>query len=58
MSSIGHIPVLLKEVLGYLDVHREGVYIDCTVGLGGHSQEILRSNPKARLVGLTSMKNL
>jgi len=51
MSGVGHIPVLLKEVLGLLEVHREGVYIDCTLGLGGHSLEILRSNPKAHVVG-------
>lgn len=51
MSTIGHIPVLLKEVLGFLEVQREGVYIDCTVGLGGHSLEILKANPKARVIG-------
>jgi 16S rRNA (cytosine1402-N4)-methyltransferase len=51
MSGNGHIPVLLKDVLEFLDVHREGVYIDCTLGLGGHSLEILRTNPKAHVIG-------
>ena len=51
MSKNGHIPVLLKEVLGFLEVQREGVYIDCTVGLGGHSLEILKANPKAHVIG-------
>ena len=51
MSSNGHIPVLLKDVLEFLDVHREGVYIDCTLGLGGHSLEILQTNPNAHVIG-------
>ena len=51
MSTIGHIPVLLKEVLGFLEVQREGIYIDCTIGLGGHSLEILKANPKAHVIG-------
>jgi 16S rRNA (cytosine1402-N4)-methyltransferase len=36
----------------YLDVAREGTYIDGTIGLGGHSLEILRKNSHASLVGL------
>ncbi len=51
MSGNGHIPVLLKDVLEFLDVHREGVYIDCTLGLGGHSLKILQTNPKAHVIG-------
>jgi 16S rRNA (cytosine1402-N4)-methyltransferase len=50
MKNNGHIPVLLEEVVEYLDVCREGVYIDCTVGLGGHASEILGRNPKASLI--------
>lgn len=51
MSTNGHIPVLLKDVLEFLVVHREGVYLDCTLGLGGHSSEILQINPKAHVIG-------
>lgn len=51
MSEKGHIPVLLNEVLEYLDAGREGLYIDCTVGLGGHAAEILKKNPVAALYG-------
>jgi 16S rRNA (cytosine1402-N4)-methyltransferase len=51
MNGNGHIPVLLKEVLGHLDIEREGVYVDCTLGTGGHALEILKRNPKATLVG-------
>ncbi len=38
----GHVPVLLKEAIDFLNVRRGGTYIDATVGLGGHSHEIAR----------------
>ncbi|MFH1784276.1 MAG: 16S rRNA (cytosine(1402)-N(4))-methyltransferase RsmH [bacterium] len=37
-----HVPVLLGEVIGYLQAEEGGTYIDCTVGAGGHSEEILK----------------
>jgi 16S rRNA (cytosine1402-N4)-methyltransferase len=37
-----HIPVLLDEVLEYLNVRPGGTYVDATLGLGGHSSEIMR----------------
>ncbi|MHB8094318.1 MAG: 16S rRNA (cytosine(1402)-N(4))-methyltransferase RsmH, partial [Candidatus Aminicenantales bacterium] len=51
MMAHGHIPVLLEAALEYLDVQREGTYIDGTFGLGGHSIEILRRNPRASVIG-------
>lgn len=51
MNGNGHIPVLLEEALEYLDIKREGIYIDCTIGLGGHAYEIVKRNPKASLIG-------
>lgn len=50
MINNGHIPVLLEETMEHLDVGREGIYIDCTVGLGGHASEILKKNPNASLI--------
>ncbi len=37
-----HIPVLLEECMTILDVRPGGSYIDCTTGLGGHSEAIAR----------------
>ncbi len=51
MNGNGHIPVLLDEVLEYLDINRKGIYIDCTIGLGGHAYEIVKKNPNASLIG-------
>jgi 16S rRNA (cytosine1402-N4)-methyltransferase len=37
-----HVPVMLRECLDYLNVRPEGVYLDATAGLGGHSGAIAR----------------
>ncbi len=37
-----HIPVLLKETIDSLSIKPNGFYIDCTLGDGGHSYEILK----------------
>lgn len=36
-----HVPALLEQTLDSLDLHPEGVYVDCTLGGGGHSHAIL-----------------
>jgi 16S rRNA (cytosine1402-N4)-methyltransferase len=46
-----HIPVLLREVLEFLDVKPEGIYIDATLGGGGHAEGILRRLERGRLLG-------
>jgi 16S rRNA (cytosine1402-N4)-methyltransferase len=48
-----HKPVLLQEVLQYLIRDKKGIYVDCTVGEGGHSEAILsRLSAKGRLIGI------
>ena len=47
-----HVPVLLKETLEILVKNRGGVYVDCTVGLGGHTKGILQKDPLAYVIGI------
>jgi len=48
-----HIPVLCDKVVDFLNPKPEGVYIDGTVGLGGHSAAILEiSAPSGRVIGI------
>jgi len=47
-----HVPVLVRETLEFLNVRPEGVYIDATLGGGGHSLEILQRLGSGRLLSL------
>ncbi len=51
-SRPGHVPVLLREVIEFLQVRPDGNYIDATLGGGGHSQEILQRLEGGRLLSL------
>lgn len=37
-----HVPVMLREVIEGLKIKENGIYVDCTVGGGGHSLEIVK----------------
>lgn len=50
--EFSHIPVMGHEVISYLDPRPEGVYVDATVGGGGHAIEVLRACKGCRLIGL------
>ncbi|MGO8670526.1 MAG: 16S rRNA (cytosine(1402)-N(4))-methyltransferase RsmH [Capsulimonadaceae bacterium] len=48
-----HLPVMIREVLEYLDPRPGEVFVDATVGGGGHSADILaRIGPEGRLIGI------
>ena len=48
-----HVPVLLREAVDLLAPRNGGVYVDGTLGAGGHAEEILRrSAPGGILIGL------
>ena len=50
-----HVPVMLTECVEALDAADsvdDAVLVDCTLGLGGHSEALLARYPKARLLGL------
>ncbi len=48
-----HRPVLLREVIENMDIKPDGIYVDGTVGGGGHSEEILkRLGESGRLIGI------
>jgi 16S rRNA (cytosine1402-N4)-methyltransferase len=50
---VRHAPVLLQETLEFLEPNRpDGVIVDATVGLGGHSEALLERHPDVRLVAI------
>jgi 16S rRNA (cytosine1402-N4)-methyltransferase len=50
--GVRHVPVLLAETLDYLAPERGGLFVDATVGLGGHSEALLRASPDVHVVGI------
>ena len=46
-----HEPVMTREVLAFLQPERGGVFVDCTVGLGGHALAMLEAGA-TRVIGL------
>jgi 16S rRNA (cytosine1402-N4)-methyltransferase len=49
---MAHIPVLADEVIKFLDPKKNENFIDCTLGDGGHSAELLRRTaPKGKVLG-------
>ena len=47
-----HRPVLLRETIEFLAVQRGGLFVDCTVGLGGHSEAILQATSTSQVLGI------
>jgi 16S rRNA (cytosine1402-N4)-methyltransferase len=52
-DAVYHVPVLVQEVLDALAIKPDGIYVDATVGGGGHFKEIIaRLNKKGTAVGI------
>ncbi|RKQ60470.1 16S rRNA (cytosine1402-N4)-methyltransferase [Thermovibrio guaymasensis] len=52
MSEIYHPPVLLDESISMLKAREGGIFVDATLGGGGHTEAILKANPKNRVIGI------
>jgi 16S rRNA (cytosine1402-N4)-methyltransferase len=51
-GSSYHVPVMVAEVLDALQPQRGGLFLDGTLGGGGHAEALLEAGPGARLVGV------
>ena len=52
-TPVAHIPALLDEVVSGLAVKPGGLYVDCTLGAGGHAEAVLEAaSPGGRLLGI------
>lgn len=57
-TSYYHIPVMLKQVLDYLDCRPGKIYVDCTLGGTGHSRAILEKiGGRGLLIGIDQDKD-
>ena len=52
MDQARHVSVLLHECIDNLNIRPDGIYLDGTLGLGGHSQEIASRLTTGRLIGI------
>ncbi|MFH5881895.1 16S rRNA (cytosine(1402)-N(4))-methyltransferase RsmH [Liberiplasma polymorphum] len=49
VNQMEHITVLKEEAIHYLNINPNGIYVDCTLGGGGHAEAILRLLKKGHL---------
>ena len=52
MEQPRHVSVLLSECIENLNIRPDGIYVDGTLGLGGHSYEIASRLREGRLIGI------
>jgi 16S rRNA (cytosine1402-N4)-methyltransferase len=51
-----HLPVMSAEALAYLGADRhaagERIFVDCTLGLGGHTELLLEASPQHHVIAI------
>jgi len=52
-----HTPVLLKESVEFLNIRDGGIYVDATLGGGGHARKILETNETIKLFAFDQDKD-
>ena len=52
-----HVPVLLNEVIDGLKIKEDGIYVDATLGGGGHSKYIIEKLTSGKLIGIDQDEN-
>ncbi len=50
--NVPHIPVLLNETVDLFKNIKDGYFVDCTLGFGGHSEAMLEKYPHIKLIGI------
>lgn len=50
--EIVHVPVMREEVMEALNLKRNGIYLDATLGMGGHAEAILQRAGECTLIGM------
>lgn len=52
-AEINHLPVLQEKAVEMLNIRQKGIYVDATIGLGGHAEAILKEiGSDGRLIGI------
>lgn len=58
MTVYTHIPVLKEEIIKFLNIKNDGIYVDCTAGRGGHIEGMLESGAKGiKILGIDKDPN-
>lgn len=52
MADFSHYSVMLDECIDALNINPNGIYVDCTLGGGGHSEAILKKLTNGRLISI------
>lgn len=56
IKNMKHYSVLLNETINKLNIKDNGIYVDATLGMGGHSEAILKTNKRIKLIAFDQDK--